>query len=257
MPSLDPYQKLIRFFDINAFKALTQSITGTSASSMPISGQQFSCGHDNISPPLPSRFTNVVSSPYLYKGRFTGSIALNRLSNTIPSYSSQTLGSQSDHEETHSFMVVMTKLKALKPIFKQMRKNKGNLTLNVVKARNFLEIVQQLLVDYPEHATLQLLEKFCRCIFSRAVQEERSYLAQRAKMEWLKDGYQCSAFFFKHIASRRAQSHIFFLENVNGDDISNQAQIQAELIRFYTSLLGVSSRRPNHAMPEFHRFIRK
>ncbi|KAL2228512.1 UNVERIFIED_CONTAM: hypothetical protein Sindi_1830900 [Sesamum indicum] len=58
---------------------------------------------------------------------------------------------------------VTRKLKALKPVFRLQRRNKGDLTLNVQLAKGFLDEAQQL----------------------------------RAKMQWMKDGDQCSRVFYR------------------------------------------------------------
>ncbi|KAL2252835.1 UNVERIFIED_CONTAM: hypothetical protein Sindi_0078200 [Sesamum indicum] len=69
---------------------------------------------------------------------------------------------------------VTRKLKVLKQVFRQQRRNKGDLTRNVQLAKGFLDEAQTL----------------------------------RAKMQWMKDGDQCSRVFFRKIAQRRAMRRI-------------------------------------------------
>ncbi|KAG8367370.1 hypothetical protein BUALT_Bualt16G0065000 [Buddleja alternifolia] len=95
---------------------------------------------------------------------------------------------------------ITRKLKTLKYEFKELWKKKGNYSLNVDKARKFLDITQSMLMEYPTMEVLQDLEKYCKVVFSRAIKIEREYLTHRAKLVWLKDCDQCISFFFKKLA---------------------------------------------------------
>ncbi|KAL2225354.1 UNVERIFIED_CONTAM: hypothetical protein Sindi_3049800, partial [Sesamum indicum] len=70
---------------------------------------------------------------------------------------------------------VIRKLKALKPVFREQRRKKGDLTLNVQLAKGFLDEAQQL------------LEHCCRLVYAKAVKLEQILLQQRAKMQWMKE----------------------------------------------------------------------
>ncbi|KAL2246930.1 UNVERIFIED_CONTAM: hypothetical protein Sindi_2545300 [Sesamum indicum] len=48
-----------------------------------------------------------------------------------------------------------------------------------------------------------LLEHCCRVVYAKAAKLEQIMLQQRAKMQWMKDGDQCSRVFFRKIAQRR------------------------------------------------------
>ncbi|KAL2248718.1 UNVERIFIED_CONTAM: hypothetical protein Sindi_2345500 [Sesamum indicum] len=76
---------------------------------------------------------------------------------------------------------VTRKLKALKPVFRLERKNKGDLTLN-----------------------------------------------QRAKMQWMKDGDQCSRVFFRKIAQRRVMRKILQINDENGTTHTDQGEVAHE-----------------------------
>ncbi|KAL0340157.1 UNVERIFIED_CONTAM: hypothetical protein Sradi_4532500 [Sesamum radiatum] len=87
---------------------------------------------------------------------------------------------------------VTRKLKALKPVFRQQRKMKGDLSANVKLAGEFLEISQRLLQDDRHDPLLLHLEHCCRLVFLKAVKIEQVMLQQRAKLQWMKGGDQCS-----------------------------------------------------------------
>ncbi|KAL0293349.1 UNVERIFIED_CONTAM: hypothetical protein Sangu_3239800, partial [Sesamum angustifolium] len=81
---------------------------------------------------------------------------------------------------------VTRKLKALKPVFRQQRRKKGDLAMNVKLAAGFLEIAQKLLQADRHNSLLLQLENCCRLVYLKATQLEHVMLRQRAKLQWLK-----------------------------------------------------------------------
>ncbi|KAL2248024.1 UNVERIFIED_CONTAM: hypothetical protein Sindi_2654700 [Sesamum indicum] len=99
---------------------------------------------------------------------------------------------------------VTRKLKALKPVFREQRRKKGDLTLNVQLAKGFLDEAQQL----------------------------------RAKMQWMKGGDQCSRIFFRKIAKRRVARRILQINDDNGTIYTEPEEIINEFVCYYQNLLG-------------------
>ncbi|KAK4384386.1 Retrovirus-related Pol polyprotein from type-2 retrotransposable element R2DM [Sesamum angolense] len=91
-----------------------------------------------------------------------------------------------------SMYSVTRKLKALKLVFRQLRRKKGDLAMNVKLAAGFLEIAQKLLQADRHNSLLLQLENYCRLVYLKATQLEHVMLRQRAKLQWLKGGDQCS-----------------------------------------------------------------
>ncbi|KAL2226400.1 UNVERIFIED_CONTAM: hypothetical protein Sindi_1998700 [Sesamum indicum] len=77
------------------------------------------------------------------------------------------------------------------------RRNKGDLTLNVQLAKGFLDEAQQLVSSDRQNELYLLLEYCCRIVYAKATKLEQIMLQQRAKMQWMKDGDQCSRVFFR------------------------------------------------------------
>ncbi|KAK4407908.1 putative ribonuclease H protein [Sesamum angolense] len=133
---------------------------------------------------------------------------------------------------------VTRKLRALKPIFRTLRKKKGDLSMNVKLAAEFLGTVQQLLQTDRHNTLLIDLEKCCKMVFFRATKLEQVMLQQRAKIQWLKGGDQCSRIFFRKVAMRRASKKVFQIANEAGRTLTEQDKVVDEFVSFYQRLLG-------------------
>ncbi|XP_011100881.1 uncharacterized protein LOC105178996 [Sesamum indicum] len=79
---------------------------------------------------------------------------------------------------------VTRKLKALKPVFREQRRKKGDLTLNVQLAKGFLDEAQQLVRNDRQNEALLQLEHCCRLVYAKA--------RRVAIMEQINDDYGTS-----------------------------------------------------------------
>ncbi|KAL2228515.1 UNVERIFIED_CONTAM: hypothetical protein Sindi_1831200 [Sesamum indicum] len=66
-----------------------------------------------------------------------------------------------------------------------------------------LDEAQHLVSSDRQNELYLLLEHCCRIVYAKAAKLEQIMLQQRAKMQWMKDGDQCSRVFFHKIAQRR------------------------------------------------------
>ncbi|KAL2237519.1 UNVERIFIED_CONTAM: hypothetical protein Sindi_0943600 [Sesamum indicum] len=81
------------------------------------------------------------------------------------------------HEVAGVPMYAMSrKLKALKPVFRQQMRNKGDLTLNVQLAKGFLEEAQNLVRSDRQNEFFLFLEHCCRLVYAKAVKLEQIML---------------------------------------------------------------------------------
>ncbi|KAL2224589.1 UNVERIFIED_CONTAM: hypothetical protein Sindi_3044900 [Sesamum indicum] len=138
---------------------------------------------------------------------------------------------------------VTRKLKALKPVFRLQRRNKGDLTMNVQLAKGFLDEAQQLVSSDRQNELYLLLEHCCRVVYAKAAKLEQIMLQQRAKMQWMKDGDQCSRVFFRKIAQRRVMRRILQINDENGFTHTDLGEIAHEFVSYYQNLLGGTRRR--------------
>ena len=73
---------------------------------------------------------------------------------------------------------VTRKLKALKPIFREQRRNKGDLSHNVQMAKGFLEAAQLLVSSRRRDELYIQLEHCCRLVLAKATKLEQIMLNQ-------------------------------------------------------------------------------
>ncbi|KAL0439728.1 UNVERIFIED_CONTAM: hypothetical protein Slati_2455800 [Sesamum latifolium] len=71
-----------------------------------------------------------------------------------------------------------------------------------------------------------------------SVKMENNMLQQRAKLNWLKHGDQCSKIFFRKINARRARQRIHQITDSAGVILKDTSQVSIEFVSYYQSLLG-------------------
>ncbi|KAL2252872.1 UNVERIFIED_CONTAM: hypothetical protein Sindi_0081900 [Sesamum indicum] len=149
-----------------------------------------------------------------------------------------------EHEVIGVPMYAVTrKLKALKQVFRQQRRNKGDLTRNVQLAKDFLDEAQTLVSSDRQNELFLYLEHCCRMVYAKAAKTEQIMLQQRAKMQWMKDGDQCSRIFFRKIAHRRATRRILQINDEHGTTHMDSGEVVHEFVSYYQNLLGGNKRR--------------
>ncbi|KAL2237629.1 UNVERIFIED_CONTAM: hypothetical protein Sindi_0954600 [Sesamum indicum] len=138
---------------------------------------------------------------------------------------------------------VTRKLKALKPVFREQRRKKGDLSHNVQLAKGFLETAQLLVTLNRRDELFLQLEHCCRLVLAKAAKLEQIMLQQRAKMQWMKGGDQCSRVFFRKIAQRRSARRILQINDEHGNTHTEPGAVVNEFVTFYHSLLCGERRR--------------
>ncbi|KAK4384180.1 hypothetical protein Sango_3084000 [Sesamum angolense] len=132
---------------------------------------------------------------------------------------------------------IVRKLKALKSTFRMQRKETGNLSENVRRAKGFLDKAQELFTTYKEDFLLQLVQ-CCRIIYSVEVKMEENMLHQRSKLQWLKHGDQNSKVFFRKINAMRARQRIFQISTPAGEVFTDMKDVTDEFVSYFQTLLG-------------------
>ncbi|KAL2248032.1 UNVERIFIED_CONTAM: hypothetical protein Sindi_2655500 [Sesamum indicum] len=98
---------------------------------------------------------------------------------------------------------VTRKLKALKQVFRQQRRNKGDLTRNVQLAKGFLDEVKTLVSSDRQNELFLYLEHCCRMVYAKAAKTEQIMLQRRTLVDinYLKP-------WARHILSDEETSHL-------------------------------------------------
>ncbi|XP_011102278.1 uncharacterized protein LOC105180308, partial [Sesamum indicum] len=100
---------------------------------------------------------------------------------------------------------VTRKLKALKPVFRLQRRNKGDLTMNVQLAKGFLDEAQHNSCSDRQNELYLLLEHCCRVVYAKA---------------------------------RRVRRRILQINDENGFTHTDLGEIAHEFVSYYQNLLG-------------------
>ncbi|KAL2230606.1 UNVERIFIED_CONTAM: hypothetical protein Sindi_1655000, partial [Sesamum indicum] len=108
---------------------------------------------------------------------------------------------------------VTRKFKALKPVFQQQRRNKGDLSLNVQLAKGFLGTAQSLVSSDRQNGLLLHLEHCCWLVYAKA------------------------------IAQRHTSRRILQINNKHGTTYSEPEVVINEFVSFYQTLLSGDKRR--------------
>ncbi|KAK4384670.1 hypothetical protein Sango_3037600 [Sesamum angolense] len=110
--------------------------------------------------------------------------------------------------------------------------------MNVKMAAGFLEVAQNILQFDRHNSLLLLLEHCCRLVYLKASKLDQVMLRQRAKLQWLKGGDQCSKIFFRRVATRRANKRVFQISDDDGNEQTDPTVISSIFMDFFQGLLG-------------------
>lgn len=136
---------------------------------------------------------------------------------------------------------VWLKLKALKPLFRQLNNTyyKG-LTQKIEKTRMDLRNIQDQLARQNtdqlinmEKKTLQQLEKWSLM--------EESILKQKSRYKWIKLGDSNTKYFSVVVKDKRQQNQVVELTALHGSRLTDSKEIEEEIIQFYQGLIGTGA----------------
>ncbi|XP_060968772.1 uncharacterized protein LOC133036260 [Cannabis sativa] len=142
---------------------------------------------------------------------------------------------------------VVSKLKSLKPILKEINKaGFSDIHSAVQRAKDELENVQQQLQQNPLDVGMLDREITARAKLVQVQQDYSAFLQQKAKVTWVQNGDLNTAIFHASIKQRARHNQIFSIESKNGTRITDPNLISAAFVDYYKELLGTSlaNRRP-------------
>ncbi|KAF4388089.1 hypothetical protein F8388_014772 [Cannabis sativa] len=107
-----------------------------------------------------------------------------------------------------------------------------------IKAREDLNNRQEILQTDPLNVVFQQEEKEAREHYAMTHKAYISFLQEKSKVSWIKEGDQNSAFFHSCLRERRRQNKILSIENGDGQRIKDPAAITEAFLKYYQGLLG-------------------
>ncbi|XP_059654907.1 uncharacterized protein LOC132301687 [Cornus florida] len=128
------------------------------------------------------------------------------------------------------------KLGEVKIAIKEWNKRKGIMAEQVFAAREELHKVQMLMLNDPVNFELIQQEKEASCKYQNSLDLEEIMWAQKSRVQWLKEGDKCTAFFHNVVKQRRSNNAITALKNTTGELSSDSNTIKEWLVNFYTDL---------------------
>ena len=133
----------------------------------------------------------------------------------------------------------MVKLKRIKEELKKLnRAEYSNIKLREEEARCKLENDQEELRREPLNTKMQLREQQSRGNYITIKKAYLSFLHQKARLLWLKEGDQNSSFYHKAIQGRRRRNRILSIMNTEGNRITDAEEVIRTFIKFYQEHLG-------------------
>ncbi|XP_074265937.1 uncharacterized protein LOC141588392 [Silene latifolia] len=134
---------------------------------------------------------------------------------------------------------VVNKLKSLKKPLKALNRQRFS---NVERAT---EVAKQILIDIqekmhltPHDQTILQAKQAAASSYKMLVEAQFSYLKQKAKTEWLREGDENSAFFHSQIKARHISNKIFKIDDRHGITQTDNQGIEGAFLDYYQDLLG-------------------
>jgi hypothetical protein len=134
------------------------------------------------------------------------------------------------------------KLQRLQPILREISKPLSNVRLQISKARDALLKAQtDLGLDRMNCDKIDMM-KHCNDDLLRWQEIEEKFLQQRAKLEWLKLGDGNNRYFHASIKTKTILKNINVLHKEDGNRVTNQEDIEEEVLNFYKKLMGTTDK---------------
>ncbi|KAK8559681.1 hypothetical protein V6N13_016419 [Hibiscus sabdariffa] len=114
----------------------------------------------------------------------------------------------------------------------------GNLPSKVKEKCVELESIHLEILSGNSGGKLVIKEKVVYAELQNLLSAEESFLRQKPRISWIKEGGQNSKFFHSMLAFKHNQQTIKSLTNAHGQVLDTQDEISIEAISFYEKLLG-------------------
>nr|XP_043639688.1 uncharacterized protein LOC122610797 [Erigeron canadensis] len=116
----------------------------------------------------------------------------------------------------HKMFQVVKKLRELKSPLRKLLFSQGNLQQRVMKLRNDLDAAQQAIDNDPSNMELRGAESKCLKAYEEALLDEKSFLKQKSKIDWLQVGDTNSKYFHNVVKCKNHRSRVERITDVIG-----------------------------------------
>ncbi|XP_062096322.1 uncharacterized protein LOC133802092 [Humulus lupulus] len=131
------------------------------------------------------------------------------------------------------------KLKRVKAILRELnKKGFGDVEISEANSRKHLLECQLAVNKEPHNHVLIEAEIKAREDYKEASKNYTSFLQQKAKMNWLKDGDSNTKLFHSSIKKRRKCNTVYAINDCNGILMDNPENVNKAFLDFYSTLLG-------------------
>ncbi|XP_074293206.1 uncharacterized protein LOC141620165 [Silene latifolia] len=139
----------------------------------------------------------------------------------------------------HKIFQFVKKLKQLKRPLKELNgASFAQIETTARLAQLMLQEAQTKLQLDPRNVSLQREARDAALIYKDRAEAKRSFLAQKAKVQWFSEGDGNTKFFHSAIKARRMQNKILAIKDMDGKMASTALEIEEAFIHYYQKLLG-------------------
>ncbi|XP_060972298.1 uncharacterized protein LOC133038226 [Cannabis sativa] len=157
---------------------------------------------------------------------------------THPRYSKIVSGVWNQRIDGSKMFQIVTKLKLLKGAFKELnRQHFSNIQNATDEAKKELLETQLKLQSDPLNSDLIATEIAARMKYGQLLKGLNSFLHQKSKVSWIKNGDDNTAIFHASIKERRRSNSILSIEDQQGVRTDKANEISAAFLSFYQHLL--------------------
>ncbi|XP_060959260.1 uncharacterized protein LOC133030510 [Cannabis sativa] len=136
---------------------------------------------------------------------------------------------------------IVTKLKRLKPVLTAINKQGfADVQGEEMRVKELMNECQQRLNHDPLNVTLMQQEKEVREQYAEKHKVLISFLQQKSKVNWIKNGDSNTSVFHSSIKDRTRKNRILSVVNAQGDRVDDQEKITEAFLDYYKELLGTS-----------------
>ncbi|XP_058777112.1 uncharacterized protein LOC131651467 [Vicia villosa] len=139
--------------------------------------------------------------------------------------------------------VVWKKLQRLQHVIRKLSRPYKGITQQIEKAKEHLKVDKTNIIN--DRMNMHLIERAKACIIEVINIEEQLH-KQKSKVEWLRLGDGNNAYFHASLKSKRKKNNIRNIMNEIGTMLFDQKEIEEEVRKLYSNLVGTATTNLNN-----------